>query len=62
MADNLSRIWANFSLLEEEDEEVDVQVKDFQEVTIQGQDCVVGKLAGDCYVSKETIKSTLQRW
>lgn len=49
MADDLSRMWANFYLLEEKDEKVDarVQVTDFQEVTIRGQDCVVGKLVGD---------------
>jgi hypothetical protein len=60
MADDLSRMWENFSLLEEEDEEVDVQANDFQEVTVRGRDCVVGKLVADRYVSKETIKTTLQ--
>jgi hypothetical protein len=36
VANDLSRMWANFSLLEEEDEEVDVWVTDFQEGTIRG--------------------------
>jgi hypothetical protein len=62
MADDLSRMWENFSLIEEEDEEVDVQVIDFRDVTLRGQDCVVGKLVANRYVSKETIKTTLQRW
>ena len=51
-----------FSLLEEKDAEVDVQAKDFTEVTSRGRDCVVGKLVANRYVCKETIKNTLQCW
>ena len=61
MADDLSRMWEKISLLEDEDADIDVQARDFQEVTTRGRDCVVGKLVDDQYVSKETTKSTLQR-
>ncbi|KAE8023101.1 hypothetical protein FH972_008846 [Carpinus fangiana] len=61
MADDLSRMWENFSLAEDEDEAVEVQATDFQEVTNWGRDCVIGKLVSDRYVSMETVKNRLQR-
>ena len=61
MADDLSRMWENFSLAEDEDAAVDVKFNDFQEVSSWGRVCIIGKLVSDRYVSKETIKSTLQR-
>jgi hypothetical protein len=62
MADALSKMWAKFSLSVEEDSEVKVQAKDFLEVTLRGHSCVVGKMVGDRYVSKETIKNMLKCW
>ena len=59
MADDRSRMWEKFSLIDEKDEEVDVQVTNFKDVTLKGRDCVVGKLVADRYVSKETMKTTL---
>lgn len=62
MVDDLSRIWENFSLADDEDEALDGQAKDSQEVTTWGRNCVTGKLVSDQYMSKETVKNTLQRW
>jgi hypothetical protein len=62
MTDDLTRMWEKFSLIEEEDDEVQVQANDFQAVTSRGRFCVVGKLVESQYVSKEILKNTLQRW
>lgn len=62
MAEELTKMWATFSLSEEEEGEVDIQATDCREVFTRGQACVVGKLVADRYVSKETIKTDLQQW
>ena len=62
MADDIPNPWPNHPLLEEEDEEVDILKEEVHTVAARGQLCVVGKLVGDKYVSKETIKTALLRW
>jgi hypothetical protein len=62
MAEELSKLWETFSLLEIEEGEVDVRVSDCQEIFTRGHACVIGKLADDRYVCKETIKKNLQQW
>jgi hypothetical protein len=61
MAEDLSRMWENFSLADDEEEAVEVQATDFQEVTTWGRDCIIGKLVTDRYVSMEAVKNGLQR-
>jgi hypothetical protein len=62
MAEDLANVWAKLSLNEEEEIDIDVQKADFCAVTSRGQNCVVGKLVGDRYVSMETIKKKLLQW
>lgn len=59
MADDLTNLWVNFSLMEEEDEEVEIQMEDLSGTVKRGHSCLMGKLIVDRLVSKETIKSTL---
>jgi hypothetical protein len=62
MADDLSNLWANLSLSEREDEEVEIQAAEVTKIVRRGQFCIVGKLLGERMVSKETIKDTFKRW
>ncbi|GLT71843.1 hypothetical protein SLA2020_438340 [Shorea laevis] len=61
LASDLSNLLENFSLLEEENENLIIQEEDLIESVSRGQLCLVGKLLADRVVSKETIKSTLLR-
>jgi hypothetical protein len=54
--------WGNFSLSEEEDVDVDVQVIEVKKTVTRGQSYIVGKLVAEQLVSKETLKTTLRRW
>lgn len=62
MADNLSKIWEKLSLKDDEIVEWEAPVGECEEVSSRGKSCVVGKLIGDRFVSKETIKTTLLKW
>ena len=62
MAEDLAKMWMNLSLKEDEIVEWEAPVKECEEVSAQGQFCVVGKLIGDRFVSKETIKTTFSQW
>jgi hypothetical protein len=62
MAEDIPNPWPNHPLLEEEDEEVDILEEEVHSVAARGQLYVVGKLIGDKYVSKETLKTALVRW
>jgi hypothetical protein len=59
MADDMTEMWKNFSLTEEEDVDVEVQSEVFEETMAQGQTRAVGKLLADRYVGKETIRSAM---
>lgn len=61
MADDLTRMWGNFSLFEVEGVELEIQNQAWKEGAHRGRTCVVGKLIADHLVSKETIRSTLIR-
>ena len=58
MADDLSMMWKNLSLADDECLEWEAPAGGCMEVTDQGQFCVVGKLIAERFVSKETIKTT----
>ncbi|XP_059436069.1 uncharacterized protein LOC132168989 [Corylus avellana] len=62
MADELSNLWANLTLSEGKDGEIEINTSKVQGVIKRGQSYVVGKLVSDRMVSKETIKTTLMRW
>ena len=59
MANDLTKMWSKLSLSEEECIEWEAPAKEWKDVSLWGQLCVVGKVIGDRYVSKETIKTTL---
>jgi hypothetical protein len=62
MADELSNLWANLSLAEEEDGELEIQMTEVRGVINRGQLCIIGKLLSERIISKETIKDTLLGW
>jgi hypothetical protein len=62
MADELSNLWANLSLAEEEDGELEIQTTEVRGVINRGQLCIIGKLLSERIISKETIKITLLGW
>jgi hypothetical protein len=63
MLDELTKLWGNLTLTEDEDcVEVDVQAKEFDTGATIGKTCVIGKLIVEHLVSKETIKDGLISW
>lgn len=61
MVDDLTKLWGNFSLLEEECLEVDIDDQSLVGIVSRGKSCLVGKLVADRFVGKEIIRSTLVR-
>lgn len=62
MADDLANLWANLSLSEGEDGELEIQQTEVKGIITRGNSCIVGKLLSERLVSKETIRSTLLSW
>jgi hypothetical protein len=62
MVDELSSMWANFSLAEDEDGEIEIQKTEVKGIINRGQFCIIGKLLSERTISKETIKEKLLRW
>jgi hypothetical protein len=61
MADDLSTLWRNFSLSEEESLEVEVTVLVMNVFAMRGRSCLVGKSIVDQIIGKDAIKSTMIR-
>lgn len=61
MADDLSKLWGNLSISEEQSVEVEVQDQELEEIVVRGHSSLVGRLMADRFVSKEIIRSTLIR-
>lgn len=61
MADDLTRMWGNFSLFEDEGVEMEKRNQSMVNPVNRGQSCLVGKLVAERLVSKEIIKSKLIR-
>ncbi|XP_059455041.1 uncharacterized protein LOC132185261 [Corylus avellana] len=61
MADDLTKMWGNFSLSDEEGEELEIKSISLVDSVKRGQSCLVGKLVSDRMVSKEIIRSKLIR-
>jgi hypothetical protein len=62
MADDLSRLWGNFSLGDDEIKGVKIQEDVVENVASQGQLCLVGRLMSNRTISKETVQSKLIQW
>jgi hypothetical protein len=63
MADDLSNLWENFSLNEDEEIEVAIQKVELKGGEVIGQPCVIGKLITDRMVVRETIQTKItQCW
>jgi hypothetical protein len=61
MADELTAMWGNFSLLEEENLGVSVESTEIVPLESRGKDCLVGKLISDRIVPKEFLRVPLIR-
>lgn len=61
MADDLTRMWGNLSLTEEESVKVEIKDQIVGEIVNRGRSCLVGRLLVERMVSKEIIRSTLIR-
>lgn len=61
MAEDLSKLWKNFSLSEEESSGVEAFDQGMQGTVDHGKNCLVGKLISDRVIGKDAIKSTLIR-
>jgi hypothetical protein len=61
MAEDLSNLWRNFTLSEDESLGVDVIDLGMTELGSRGKSCMVGKLISDRVIGKDAIKSTLIR-
>jgi hypothetical protein len=61
MAEDLSRLWGNLSLREDEDSELEILNRVPGEVDHRSKLCIVGKLIADRWISKETIRAKLIR-
>jgi hypothetical protein len=61
MAKDLSNLWRNFSLPEEESLEVEATKQGLHYIAARGRSCLVGKLLADCLIGKDAIKATLIR-
>jgi hypothetical protein len=61
MAEDLASLWGNLSLVEEEDDELEISAPAMAGLAQRGKLCLVGKLIADCLISKETIRSKLIR-
>jgi GTPase SAR1 family protein len=62
MAEDLTRLWGNLSLTENEDAEMEIKKEAIEGMVSRGKSCLVGKLILDQFVSKEAIEATLIRW
>jgi hypothetical protein len=61
MAEDLTKLWRNFSLSEEESLGVEVVEQGMHEIGSRGKACMVCKLFSDRLIGKDAIRSTLVR-
>jgi hypothetical protein len=59
MAEDLTKLWRNFSLSEEESLGVEVVEQGMHEIGSRGKACMVCKLFSDRLIGKDAIRSTL---
>jgi hypothetical protein len=61
MAEDVTRMWEKFNLLEEESVGIKTQEDDFEPLVAKGSTCVVEKLLVDWVMGKEVIRTPLIR-
>lgn len=61
MAEDLSNLWRNLSLSEEESLEVEATEQGLHNIAARGRSCLVGKLLADRLIGKDGIKAILIR-
>lgn len=59
MVEDLTTLWGNFTLLEEESDVAEVKVDEFTDIAFKGKSFLVGKLMSKRSVEKDRIRSTL---
>jgi hypothetical protein len=62
MADDLSNLWENFSLNDDEEIEVAIEKGELKDGEAIGRSCVLGKLITDRMVGREAIQTKLTQW
>ena len=62
MVEDLTKMWGSFSLIEEDDVDVEIQKTTMAWLRDRGRSCLVGKLLADKFVGKESIKSSMLQW
>jgi hypothetical protein len=62
MEEDLSTLWGNFSLTEDEVVELSFQKEDLKAGETYGQACVLGKLVADRLISREKIRESMIQW
>jgi hypothetical protein len=62
MEEDLTKLWGNLTLTEEESVGFEAEEEVFEEATVQGWSCLVGKLLVERVVGKDSICSSLIRW
>jgi hypothetical protein len=58
---DLTNMWQNLKLSEEEDIDVVIRKHVIEGVVARGNACLIGKLISDCVIGKDTLGSTLVR-
>jgi hypothetical protein len=61
MVEDLTTLWKNFSLPEEEGVEVEIKEKVLVGIVTRGKSYLIGKLTSERMINKDTIRSTLIR-
>jgi hypothetical protein len=62
MEEDLTKLWGNLTLTKEESVGFKAEEEVFEEATVQGRSCLVGKLLVERVVGKDSICSSLIRW
>lgn len=57
--EDLTMMWEKFTLMEEEEVELDAPKEEWEPMVVRGSVCVVGKLLADRIVGKEIIRTPL---
>ena len=61
MEDELSHLWGKFTLTEVEQYGLVAVEEEVEWITVQGNNCLVGKLISKCLIGKDLIRKTLIR-
>lgn len=59
--DSLEDKWKNFSLMEKENKQIELDIGNLTKVTTKGERNIVGKIYSNHLISKEVIRSTMAK-